>query len=131
AEHKERSLYVLLVGFVPWTDKVEVAVSIGPSFTRVEQALITSVSIPAGTQNVNPTIQTQSETAPGFNIVVGLTSMFVRQVGAGAFMRYISGSVDLDSAPGLKAGGFQVGVGGGGRFLNLKITDKKQRVKHT
>jgi hypothetical protein len=42
--------------------------------------------------------------------------MFVPHVGAGAFMRYISGSVDLDSAPNLKAGGFQVGVGGRLRF---------------
>jgi len=116
ADHKERSLYLLLVGFVPVTDKVEVAVSIGPSFTHVEQSLITSVAIPAGTQNVNPTIQTQSGTATGVNLGVDLTYMFIRQVGAGAFMRYVSGSVDLDSAPGLKAAGFQVGVGGRLRF---------------
>jgi hypothetical protein len=55
-------------------------------------------------------------TAAGVNIGVDLTYMFVRQVGAGAFMRYISGSVDLDSAPGLKVAGFQVGVGGRLRF---------------
>lgn len=116
ADCKERSLYFLLVGFVPVTDKVDVAVSIGPSFTHVEQSLITSVSIPSGTQNVNPTIQTQSGTAAGVNVGVDLTYMFVRQVGAGAFMRYISGSVDLDSASGLKAAGFQVGVGGRLRF---------------
>jgi hypothetical protein len=116
AQHKERSIYLLLVGFVPVTDKVDVALSIGPAFTRVEQALITSVSIPAGTQNVNPAIQTQSKTATGVNLGVDLTYMFVRQVGAGAFMRYISGSVDLDSAPGLKVAGFQVGVGGRLRF---------------
>ena len=34
ADHKERSVYVLLVGFVPVTDKVDVALSIGPAFTR-------------------------------------------------------------------------------------------------
>jgi hypothetical protein len=116
AERKDRSIYVLLVGFVPVTEKVEVALSIGPSFTRVEQALITSVSIPAGTQNVNPTMQTQSGTAKGVNLGVDLTYMFVKQVGAGAFMRYVGGSVDLESAPGLKAGGFQIGIGGRIRF---------------
>jgi len=116
ADRKDRSVYLLLVGFVPVTDKVDVALSIGPSFTRVQQSLITSVSIPAGTQNVNPTIQTQSGTAKGVNVGVDLTYMFVKQVGAGAFMRYNGGSVDLDSAPGLKAGGFQIGIGGRLRF---------------
>jgi len=116
ADHKERSVYVLLVGFVPVTDKVDVALSIGPAFTRVEQSLITAVSIPAGTQNVNPTIQSQSATATGINVGVDLSYMFVPHIGAGAFMRYISGSVDLDSAPNLKAGGFQVGLGGRFRF---------------
>ena len=116
AQHKERSIYLLLVGFVPVTDKVDVALSIGPAFTHVEQALITAVSIPAGTQNVNPTIQSQSSTATGINVGVDLSYMFVPRVGAGAFMRYISGSVDLDSAPGLKVAGFQVGIGGRLRF---------------
>jgi len=116
ADRKDRNIYVLLVGFVPVTDKVDVALSIGPSFTHIEQSLITAVSIPAGTQNVNPTIQTQSATAKGINVGVDLSYMFVPHVGAGAFMRYVSGSVDLESAPNLKAGGFQVGVGGRFRF---------------
>ena len=116
ADRKDRSVYVLLVGFVPVTDKVDVALSIGPAFTHVEQSLITGVSIPAGTQNVNPTIQTQSATAKGINVGVDLSYMFVPHVGAGAFMRYISGSGDLDSAPNLKAGGFEVGIGGRFRF---------------
>ena len=116
ADRKDRSVYVLLVGFVPVTDKVELALSIGPSFIRVQQSMITSVSIPAGTQNVNPTQQSQSGTAKGVNVGVDLTYMFIKQVGAGAFMRYNGGSVDLESASGLKAGGFQVGLGGRLRF---------------
>jgi hypothetical protein len=116
ADRKDRSVYLLLVGFVPVTDKVELALSIGPSFIRVQQSMITSVSIPAGTQNVNPTQQSQSGTAKGVNVGADLTYMFIKQVGAGAFMRYNGGSVDLESAPGLKAGGFQVGLGGRLRF---------------
>jgi Outer membrane protein beta-barrel domain len=116
AERKDRSVYLLLVGFVPVTDKVELALSIGPSFIRVQQALITSVSIPAGTQNVSPSQQTQSGTAKGVNVGVDLSYMFIKQVGAGAFMRYNGGSVDLESAPGLKAGGFQLGLGARLRF---------------
>jgi hypothetical protein len=116
AERKDRSVYLLLVGFVPVTDKAEVALSIGPSFTRVQQAMITGVSIPAGTQNVSPTIQSQSGTAKGVNVGADLTYMFVKQAGAGFFMRYNGGSVDLASAPGLKAGGFQLGAGARLRF---------------
>ena len=116
AERKDRSVYVLFVGFVPITDKVELALSIGPTFIRVEQPLITSVSIPAGTQNVSPTVQTQSGTAKGINVGADLNYLFVKQVGAGVFMRYNGGSVDLQSAPALKAGGFQVGIGGRLRF---------------
>ena len=112
AERKDRSTYVLVVGFVPITDKVDLALSIGPTFIRVEQPLIASVSIPNGTQNVNPTIQTQTGTAKGVNVGADLSYMFLKQVGAGVFMRYNGGSVDLQSAPGLKAGGFQVGIGG-------------------
>jgi len=116
AERKDRSMYLLLVGFVPVNDKCEVALSIGPSFTRVQQAMITSVAIPAGTQNVSPTVQSQSGTAKGVNVGADLTYMFVKQAGAGFFMRYNGGSVDLTSAPGLKAGGFQLGVGARLRF---------------
>jgi hypothetical protein len=116
AERKDRSVYVLVVGFVPITDKVELALSIGPSFIHVEQSLIASVSIPAGTQNVNPTQQTQSGTAKGINVGADLTYMFINHVGAGAFIRYNGGSIDLESAPDLKAGGFQVGVGARLRF---------------
>ncbi len=116
ADRKDRSVYVLLVGFVPITDKVELALSIGPSFIHVEQSLIASVSIPAGTQNVNPTQQTQSGTAKGINVGADLTYMFINHVGAGGFIRYNGGSIDLDSAPDLKAGGFQVGVGARLRF---------------
>ena len=116
ADRKDRSIYVQFVGFVPITDKVELALSIGPTFIKVEQPLIASVSIPNGTQNVNPAIQTQTGTAKGVNIGADLSYMFLKQVGAGAFMRYNGGSVDLESASGLKAGGFQVGPGGRLRF---------------
>jgi hypothetical protein len=116
ADRKERSIYVLLVGFVPITDKVEVALSIGPTFIHVDQPLITSVSIPAGTQNVNPTIQTQSGTAKGVNVGADINYMFIKHVGAGVFIRYNGGSVDLASVSGAKAGGFQIGAGGRLRF---------------
>ena len=116
ADRKERSVYLVFVGFVPITDKVELNLSIGPTFIRVKQPLIASVSIPNGTQNVNPSIQTQEGTAKGVNVGADLSYMFLKQVGAGVFMRYNGGSLDLESASDVKAGGFQIGIGGRLRF---------------
>ena len=38
--------------------------------------------------------------------------MFTKMIGAGVFIRYNGGSIDLPDATGLNAGGFQLGIGG-------------------
>ena len=111
ANHSERSIYVQVVGFLPLMDRLELALAIGPSGTRVKQELITSISIPAGTQSVNTVTETQSGTAKGVNAGADLTYMIVKQLGVGGFIRYNGGSVDLPSAPALKVGGLQLGAG--------------------
>jgi len=42
--------------------------------------------------------------------------LFTPRIGAGVFIRYAGGSVDLPSAPDVKVGGFQIGVGARVRF---------------
>jgi len=111
ATHSERSIYVVLVGFVPLTNRIELALSFGPSFTRVEQEFITGFSVPAGTQNVTTVSDTQSGTAKGVNAGADLTYMVIRRVGVGGFIRYNGGSVDLPAASDVKVGGFQLGAG--------------------
>ena len=116
AKRSDVSVSVLLVHFMPIIEKVDLELFIGPSFTHVKQTLIGTVSIPAGTQDVVPTIDSQSGTATGINLGADLSYMYTKQVGGGIFMRYIGGSVDLESAKNLKAGGFQVGIGARLRF---------------
>ena len=110
-KRKERSVYFVVVGFLPITDRIEMAVSAGPSFTRVQQELIAGIVVPAGTQNVVTTIQNQEGTAKGVNVGADVTYLFTKTVGAGVFVRYNGGSVSLDSVSDVKAGGFQLGIG--------------------
>jgi len=112
----DRNVYVVVAAFLPLTDSVELSVFGGPSFTRVRQDLITSVTVPDGTQNVVSTIQSESGTAKGVNVGADISYMFTNMVGAGVFARYNGGSVDLDGASGVKAGGFQLGIGARLRF---------------
>jgi Outer membrane protein beta-barrel domain len=111
AKRRDRNFYLLAVGFVPVTDKVEVSVFVGPSFTRVQQEFIVDGSVPAGTQSLTTTIQNQTGTAKGINIGADATYQFLNQIGAGVFIRYNGGSVDLPSLKEVKVGGLQLGIG--------------------
>ncbi|HKB11132.1 MAG TPA: outer membrane beta-barrel protein [Vicinamibacterales bacterium] len=111
AKHTENNVYIVAAGYLPITNVVDLSVFIGPSFTRVKQDLINSVSVPAGTQNVVSAAQSESGTAKGVNVGADLSYRFTKLVGAGAFIRYNGGSVDLPSLTDVKAGGFQVGIG--------------------
>lgn len=116
APRKERSTYVVLVGFLPVAEKVDLAVFVGPSFTRVTQDVIYDASVVPGTQSVVSPVRTETGTAKGINIGGDISYQFMKMVGAGFFLRYNGGSVDLTTIPDVKAGGLQVGVGARLRF---------------
>lgn len=113
--HSERAVYVQAVWFIPTIDKVDVAVSIGPSFIHVRQGVVAG-SIPAGTQTLSLAVGLEEATAKGVNVGIDGTYLFRKNLGAGLFLRYNGGSVDLPSETGLKVGGFQVGLGARVRF---------------
>lgn len=115
-EHTERGIHVQAVWFVPITGKMDVALSAGPSFIQVNQQLVPSTTVPAGTQNVNVVVGTVTGTAKGANVGFDVNYLFARNFGAGIFIRYAGGSIDLPGAPGLKVGGFQTGLGARIRF---------------
>lgn len=114
--HSEKGVHLQAVWFIPATEKMDVALSIGPSFIRVSQEVVSAVTIPSGTQNINIATGSEEGTAKGVNVGVDGTYLFTPRVGAGVFLRYAGGSVDLPSAPGLKVGGFQAGIGARIRF---------------
>ena len=124
AEREDRNVNVVAMWFFPIKPKIDFAVSIGPTFTRVRQDLVVDSqefrenivnAANAGT-TITPVLVNQSGTANG--ILVGLDGryMFTPMIGAGAFIRYNGGSVDLDDAADVKAGGFQLGIGGRFQF---------------
>ena len=118
AQRSDRNVYIVAMYFLPLTDMVELSVFGGPSITKVRQDFITTVTVPDGTQSVvsPPTVQTQSGTSTGVNVGVDVSYMVTPRLGGGVFIRYNGGWVDLDSAPGVKTGGVQLGIGARLRF---------------
>jgi len=113
AKRSDRNIYLLAVGYVPVTDKIEVSGFVGPSAFRVQQDLfvpIDATSVPAGTQNLNTTIQSKSGTAKGVNVGVDVSYWATKQIGAGVFARYNGGTITLAGID-VKAGGSQLGAG--------------------
>lgn len=113
--HTENGIHVQVLWFIPVTDKIDASLSIGPSFIKVSQG-IPVVTIPPGTQTIAVTTGSEDGTAVGVNVGVDLNYLFAPRLGAGFFMRYAGGKVDLPSAPNLSVGGFQIGVGARIRF---------------
>jgi hypothetical protein len=108
--HTETGVHVMAVYFFPITDKIDVSVSAGPSFIHVHQDYVVP-TIPTGTQTVNLSSSSETGTAKGANVGVDANYFFTKNVGAGVFMRYAGGSLDLPSVKSLSVGGFQIGVG--------------------
>jgi len=115
-QHSERGIHLSAVWFFPITTQMDVAFSAGPSFILVKQEVVSSVTIPPGTQDASPNVSTENKTAFGVNLGVDGTYLFTRTFGAGVFLRYAGGKTDLPSVEDLGVGGFQVGVGGRVRF---------------
>jgi hypothetical protein len=115
-DHSERGIHLQAVWFMPITNQIDIALSAGPSFIRVSQDLVATVTIPAGTQAVTPIVSTEKKTAIGVNVGVDGSYLFTRNFGAGIFIRYAGGKVDLPSVPDLRVGGLQAGVGARVRF---------------
>jgi hypothetical protein len=114
--HSETGVHLQAVWFFPPIDNMDVSVSIGPSFIHVSQDLVRSATIDSAAQTVTLSSGNETGTAVGFNVGVDGNYFFNRNIGAGVYMRYAGGSVDLPSVPGLSVGGFQIGAGARFRF---------------
>jgi hypothetical protein len=116
-EHSERGIHIQAMWFVPVTDKIDVALSVGPTWILVKQDLVTSITVPPGTQTANPVVTNEEATGVGINIGIDGTYLVTRNFGAGLFMRYAGASVDLgETVQDLSVGGFQIGGGVRVRF---------------
>ena len=110
--HRERAVHVMAAWWLPVTDKIDVSIAVGPSFIRVSQGVAKAANVVPQTQTIASfAVETQSGTAVGFNAGFDGTYMFTRRYGAGLFVRYAGGTVDLTDLPGLRVGGVQAGLG--------------------
>jgi hypothetical protein len=89
----------------------------------VSHDMVSSVTVPAGTQLANPVVTTEKATGVGVNIGFDGTYLVTRNFGAGLFLRYAGSKVDLGTTPAgdpiisdLSVGGFQIGAGVRMRF---------------
>ena len=130
-DHEERAVHIQALWFIPFTDKVDFTVGIGPSFFTVEQGFARSFEFgetPPDFSSVTiDTVEvvTAKESGVGFNLGGSMTYAITPRIGASAMMRYSHGSLTFGLGSGQTvegdAGGFQLGVGVGLRFSNLRF----------
>lgn len=123
-EHTEQAFHLQALWTIPVTVALDVTLFGGPTFFTVKEDLISGVDISevgGDFSNVNlENVSTgrQSHRTTGYNLGIDARYMFMRNVGAGAMLRYSRGSVDLDppisgseEQLSVDAGGFQIGAG--------------------
>lgn len=131
-KHKERAVHLQAIWMVvlgemfPPMEKLDVAVSFGPSFYNVKQEMLAGVAVQEGPSPFTSVTATSSgiitleDSAVGFNIGADLTYMITPRVGAGFLLRYTAATAHFNPPQGerlsLEAGGLQIGVGARLRF---------------
>jgi hypothetical protein len=119
-EHKQLGIHLHAVWVVPVNEKINVAVSGGPSFFSVDQSLVFSVTpaeiaAPFNTVEIaSISTATASESAVGANVGVDVSYKVTEYLGGGIFVRYAGGSVNIPASGGAQSvdvGGVQTGIG--------------------
>jgi hypothetical protein len=125
---RENATHLSFGWFVPINPKLDVLVSGGPSFFRLEQDVVSDVTIAERGGDfsevvVAPTVVTQKRSATGFNLGADVTYLLWQndtvRVGAGGFIRYTAAETDvrlLVSDFDTTVGGIQFGFGARFRF---------------
>jgi opacity protein-like surface antigen len=117
----EHSWHFQAIYYVPFIEKVDFAVSGGPSLFNVKQQLIRNVNFsenpPAYTSVTIDSVDIVEPTDSGwgFNLGVDMTYALTGRLGVGALVRYTYGNVEFNLSDSqtadYKAGGFQIGGG--------------------
>jgi hypothetical protein len=120
-EHKEKAVHVQAILFIPFVEKVDFAVSVGPSFFTTTQDFARGVLFSENPPSFNSVtidavdVATIKESSVGFNLGMDVTYSVTPMIGAGAMLRFTRSSADFSLADGVStsvdAGGFQIGAG--------------------
>jgi hypothetical protein len=127
-ERTERAFHLQFGYMVPLSDRLSVHVTVGPSFFRVKQDVVSDVTFaevgfPFTSVNATPVVTERSDSAVGGHIGVDVAfkayetpdmklggGMFIRYSGASAKITVLENTVDSD------VGGLQIGFGARVRF---------------
>jgi hypothetical protein len=120
-EHKEQVVHVQAIWYWPFVEKVDFALSAGPSFFTTTQAFARGFEFSENPPSFNSVtidsidVATIKESSVGFNLGLDVTYSITPMIGAGAMMRFSRSSADFNLAEGQSAsvdtGGFQIGAG--------------------
>ena len=125
-DHDERAVHIQALWFIPFTDKVDFTVGIGPSFFTVEQGFTRSIAFSENPPDFTSVtideieVVNVKESGVGFNLGGTMSYAITPRIGASVMARYARGSLRfaLSSEQSVEghAGGFQIGAGVGVRF---------------
>jgi hypothetical protein len=127
-ERKEKAAHLVIGWVVPINEKLDVLVSGGPSFFRLEQDVISDIDIgergqPFTEVVVDADIETQKKSLTGYNVGADVTYILWSnddlRIGAGGFVRFTQATGDvqlLTTTQSTDVGGVQFGFGARIRF---------------
>ena len=118
-DREETAFHISATWMVPITDRLDIALSGGPSFFTVKQAYVSGMTVAQGTTTIaDVTTASIDKSATGFHIAGDATVRIIRNLGVGFMARYSRAKVDTPELQGgtLEAGGFQGLVGARIRF---------------
>ena len=123
-DYDEQAFHVQALWFVQLSDKLDVAISGGPSFFRMNQQFVRAVAFTeqppdyASVTVESVLVDDLTDNAVGFNAGADFTYAVTSKLGAGVQLRYSRATATFDTGEGQTAdvtgGGFQ--VAGGVRF---------------
>jgi hypothetical protein len=122
--HSESAIHLLFSWPFALSPKLDVAVVVGPSFVKIGQDLVSSVTaVEAGAPFTTVSIgsvavNSASKWGTGVNAGIDLTYLVTQKIGAGVILRYVGASADLDTGSGstVKVDGGGTQIAGGIRY---------------
>lgn len=118
-KREESAFHISATWMVPITDRIDIALSGGPSFFSVKQPYVSGMTVEQGTTTIAD-VSTASidKSATGFHIAGDATVRIIRNLGVGVMARYSRAKIDAPELQGgtIEAGGFQGLVGARIRF---------------
>jgi hypothetical protein len=119
-KHGETGFHLQAIWMVPVADRLDLGVSIGPSFVNVTHTFVTDVGVeevgfPFSQANIGRVTTAEiSDTAIGVNVGADITYAWTRQLGVTGALRYVRANARMGVAGeniDVDAGGFQIAIG--------------------